>query len=316
LGGERDATSDETTNNGRGVQLRPQQRIYRSAITDGTRWAAYDHRPGDIFICTPPKCGTTWMQTIVASLLWPDGDFPGVVMEIGPWFDGLIYDFDELVARLEAQTHRRYMKTHTPADGIPIVDTASYIVVARDGRDAFVSFANHMAHMRAALLGRLNAQAVAQGTDPVMEFRGDIHEFFDRWISDAPPMRHIAAWWDLRGEPNVLFVHYNALKADLGREMRRVASFLNIGIPAARWPGVVDRCTFEGMRADADKVGNFERAFEGGAESFLFKGVNGRWRDVLTEGELQRYRHRVEELLAPEAAHWLEHGSLLSDRRA
>jgi aryl sulfotransferase len=295
--------------------MRSQQRIYRSAITDGTRWAAYDHRPGDIFICTPPKCGTTWMQTIVASLLWPDGDFPGVVMEIGPWFDGLIYDFGELTARLEAQTHRRYIKTHTPADGIPIVDTASYIVVARDGRDAFVSFANHMAHMRAALLGRLNAQAVVQGTDPVMEFRGDIHEFFDRWIADAPPMRHVGAWWDLRGEPNVLFVHYNDLKADLGREMRRVASFLNIGIPAARWPGVVDRCTFEGMRADADKVGNFERAFEGGAESFLFKGVNGRWRDVLTEGELQRYRHRVEELLAPEAAHWLEHGSLLADPR-
>jgi hypothetical protein len=34
---------------------------------------------------------------------------------------------------------------------------------------------------------------------------------------------------------------------------------------------------------------------------------------VLTEGELQRYRHRVEELLAAEPAYWLEHGSLLPD---
>ena len=144
-----------------------------------------------------------------------------------------------------------------------------------------------MAHMSAALFGRLNAEAMAQGIDPVMKFRGDIHEFFDRWIADAPPMRHVAAWWDLRGEPNVLFVHYNDLKADLDREMRRVAAFLNIGIPAARWPVVVDSCTFESMRADADKVGNFERAFEGGAKSFLFKGVNGRWREVLTEGELR-----------------------------
>jgi aryl sulfotransferase len=58
-------------------------------------------------------------------------------METGPWFDGLIYDFVELSARPEAQSHRRNSKTHTPADGIPIV-TASYIVVARDGRDAFV----------------------------------------------------------------------------------------------------------------------------------------------------------------------------------
>ncbi len=53
--------------------MRPQQKIYRSAIIDSSRWAAYNHRPGDILVCAPPKCGTTWMQTIVASLLWPDG---------------------------------------------------------------------------------------------------------------------------------------------------------------------------------------------------------------------------------------------------
>jgi aryl sulfotransferase len=295
--------------------MRSQQQIYRSALTDGSRWAAYNHRPGDIFICSPPKCGTTWTQTIIASLLWPDGNFPGVVMETGPWFDGLIYDFAELSARLEAQTHRRYIKTHTPADGIPIFDTASYIVVARDGRDAFISWVNHMKHMRADLLGRLNAQAMAQGIEPVMEFQGDIHEFFDRWITDAPPMRHVATWWDLRTEPNVLFVHYNDLLANLDCEMRRIAAFLNIDIPAAHWPGVVDRCTFAHMRTDADKVGNFQRAFEGGAESFLFKGTNGRWREVLTEGELQRYRDRVKTLLAPEAAYWLEHGALLPGSR-
>ena len=138
--------------------MRPQQKIYRSALIDSARWASYNHRPGDIFVCASPKCGTTWMQTIVASLLWPDGNFPGAVIEMGPWFDGRIFDFDELSARLEAQTHRRYIKTHTPADGIPNFDTASYIVVARDGRDAFVSFGNHMKHMGADLREHLNAQ--------------------------------------------------------------------------------------------------------------------------------------------------------------
>jgi aryl sulfotransferase len=178
-----------------------------------------------------------------------------------------------------------------------------------------MSDANHMTHMRAELRGRLNAEAAAQGIDPMMEFHGDIHDFFGRWIADAPTMRHIATWWDLRSQPNVLFVHYNDLKADLDREMRRVAAFLNINIPAGRWPAVVDRCTFDRMRAEADKVGNFDRVFEGGAQSFLFKGTNGRWREVLTEAELQRYRHRVEELLAPEAAYWLEHGSYVPDSR-
>jgi len=205
-------------------------------------------------------------------------------MKRGPWFDGRIYNFAELSARLEAQTHRRYIKTHTPADGIPIFDTASYIVVARDGRDAFVSFGNHMKHMGADLREHLNAQAVAQGVEPLMEFHGDIHEFFDRWITVAPPLHHLATWWDLRSEPNVVFVHYNDLQADLEGEMHRIADFLNVDIPAARWPGVVERCTFERMRVDADKVGDFQRILEGGAKSFLFKGTNGRWCEVLTAG--------------------------------
>jgi aryl sulfotransferase len=288
--------------------MRSQQRIYKSAVTDSTRWAAYNHRPGDIFVCTPPKCGTTWMQTIVASLLWPDGNFPGQVIELGPWFDGLIVDFDEVCARLQAQTHRRSIKTHTPADGIPIYDTASYIVVARDGRDAFMSYANHMTHLRAELRNRLNAQAAAQAIEPLMEWRGNIHEFFDRWIAAALTMQHIATWWNLRSHPNVLLVHYNDLKADLDQEMRRVAAFLNMDIPIALWPEVVERCTFEGMRAGVEKVGDFDRKFVGGAQSFLFRGTNGRWRGVLSDSELERYQQRVDELLPPEAAHWLEHG--------
>src|SRR5919199_1866897 len=295
--------------------MRLQQKIYRSAIMDGSRWAAYNHRPGDIFVCAPPKGGTTWTQTIVASLLWPDGNFPGAVMEMGPWFDGRIVDFGELRARLEAQTHRRFIKTHTPADGIPIFDTASYIVVARDGRDAFVSFVNHLRHMRDEAIERLNAQAMAEGLDPIIKFGGDVHGFFERWITDAPPLRHLATWWDLRREPSVLFVHYNDLLADLEGEIRRLAGFLEIDIPEALWPGVVERCTFERMREDAEKIGDFGRTFEGGAESFLYKGTNGRWRGVLSEGELRRYQDRVEELLAPEAAYWLEHGSLLTSSR-
>ena len=295
--------------------MRQQQQIYRSALIDSSRWASYNHRPGDIFVCASPKCGTTWMQTIVASLLWPDGIFPGVVMEMGPWFDGLIYDFAELSARLEAQSHRRFIKTHTPADGIPLFETASYIVVARDGRDAFVSFVNHRKNLRDDLIERLNTDAMAQGINPVVKFRGDLHGFFERWITDAPPLRYLASWWDLRSEPNVLLVHYNDLLADLDGEMRRVAAFLKIDIPAALWPEVVERCTFERMREDADKVGNFQRLFEGGAEAFFFQGTNGRWRGVLTEGELQHYQDRVEELLTPEGAHWLEHGSLLTSLR-
>jgi aryl sulfotransferase len=105
----------------------------------------------------------------------------------------------------------------------------------------------------------------------------------------------------------LLFLHYNDLKSDLAGEMRRVAAFLGVDVPASRWPGVVERCTFESMRARGDEIGSFWN-FEGGAASFLFKGTNGRWRDVLTPTELVAYETRVAELLPTDAAVWLARG--------
>ena len=52
-------------------------RRYANIVEDNGRWADFDARPDDIFVCTPAKCGTTWTQSIVASLLWPNGDQPG-----------------------------------------------------------------------------------------------------------------------------------------------------------------------------------------------------------------------------------------------
>ncbi len=50
-------------------------------------------------------------------------------------------------------------------------------------------------------------------------------------------------------------------------------------------------------------------------ETFLHKGTNDRWRDVLTESELARYDAAVAKFLSPEQASWLERGSLAVGRR-
>src|SRR5206468_12107470 len=111
------------------------EREYRHLVFDNRRWQLFVPRADDIFVCTPPKCGTTWMQTIVVELLFPDGDAPGPVTHIAPWIDARFEPIDVVLERLEAQTHRRSIKTHTAADGIPWFSDASYIVVGRDGRD-------------------------------------------------------------------------------------------------------------------------------------------------------------------------------------
>ena len=140
-------------------------RPYRTALFDNSRWAGFEPRPGDVFVCTPPKCGTTWTQTIIANLFWPDGNLPGPVMQISPWIEALFLPADAVHAMLRAQDFRRVMKSHTPADGIPWFPDAKYVFVARDGRDAFMSLANHMDRMKCTEM--LNEQARSDGIEPM-----------------------------------------------------------------------------------------------------------------------------------------------------
>jgi aryl sulfotransferase len=69
------------------------------------------------------------------------------------------------------------------------------------------------------------------------------------------------------------------------------------------------------MKARPDQIGPFDLVFEGGVDSFLYKGTSGRWRDVLTEDELALYARRVADHLPPDALEWLERGAVASGRR-
>jgi aryl sulfotransferase len=282
------------------------EREYRGIVEDNRRWERFVPRPGDIFVCTPPKCGTTWMQTIVSTLLFPDGA-SAPVMELAPWLDSRLEPLDEVIARLEAQTHRRSIKTHTPADGIPWYPSASYIVVGRDGRDAFMSLLNHSRSLKPERFLGLLTSALAEGIalGNARPPPAELHDFFTWFVDEKPSwFEHVASFWPHRAEPNVLFTHYNDLQADLEGQMRRVAAFLGIGIDERRWPAQVESCTFESMKKRSGEIADFDAHFVGGADAFLYKGNNGRWREVLDADELGRFERRAHELLPSEAIAW------------
>jgi aryl sulfotransferase len=287
------------------------EREYRNVVYDNLRWERFAPRPGDIFVCTSPKCGTTWMQMIVSTLLFPDDDAPGSLWERSPWIDARFDPVEEVIGRLDAQTFRRSIKTHTPADGVPWFPQASYIVVGRDGRDAFMSMLNHMRNLQPALMMRLATSAAAEGIPadpgdrPPLE---DVHEFFWWWLENRMWFDHVASFWGHHGEPNVLFVHYDDMTADLAREMQRVATFLGVDVREEQWPELTDRCTFASMKERSDKIADFESHFVGGADTFLYKASNGRWRDVLTAEELAAFDEQLNAVLPPAAVAWTVSG--------
>ena len=107
------------------------------------------------------------------------------------------------------------------------------------------------------------------------------------WSATAIPSgrsgRTSARWWAIRHLPNVLLVHFADLKADMPGQIRRIADFLDIAVAEDRWPAIVEHCSFDYMKRNAAKSAPLGGAFwDGGAETFIHKGTNGRWRDVLS----------------------------------
>jgi len=49
--------------------------------------------------------------------------------------------------------------------------------------------------------------------------------------------------------------------------------------------------------------------FKGGAQTFINKGTNGRWRELLNEADLALYEATMARTLSPDCARRLEQGS-------
>jgi aryl sulfotransferase len=307
--------------------VRPAEREIRTWVIDSRRWGRYRPRPDDIVISTYPKCGTTWMQRIVSLLVLKTPE-PQPVMTISPWIDRRFGPpLDAVMGEIEAQTHRRFLKAHLPADAMPLFDEVKYIHVARDGRDACMSYHNHCTALTDEVLGRfdeIGREDAAVGR-PYPRPPADASEFFHRWITrgelageeDGCPMMSffpfVQSWWDVRQRPNVLLVHYNDLKTDLPGQMTRIARFLDIEVDDALWPRLVEAAQFEAMRRDGETLmANVASIFRGGKETFFFKGTNGRWRDIISSEDLALYDAKVGALLSADCADWVEGGSLKS----
>ena len=305
---------------------RPPLRSARSRVFDSERWAHYQPRPDDIVIATYPKCGTTWTQRIVAMLVFQSAA-PAPIWESSPWFDMRLWgSVEPIAAAAEAIPHRRFLKSHLPFDTLPVFPGMKFIHVARDGRDAAMSFHNHERNFTAQALEMCDQVSLADPKfgDPYPRASADPAEFFAEWVEDGgaggDPLvsfYHVEnSFWDARHRPDVLLVHYNDLKHDRDGEMRRIAGFLEIAVDEDLWPDLVEAAGFEAMKRNAEVLLPMAQAlWDDGGQRFLHKGTNGRWRDVVRSGDLARYEARVAAEFPPALADWIANGRCGGDPR-
>ena len=300
-------------------------REYRNHHLDSTRWDGFRVRDDDIFITTAYKAGTTWTQRILAALVFGPGPLDVPLIDISPWIDSRIMGpIEPMLELVEAQKHRRFIKSHLAADGLRFFPQAKYIVVGRDTRDVFMSMFNHYSGYTDFMYMLLN-----DADRPGPEFPrcpATPREMWPRWIGegwfdwepDGWPFwshhHHLATWWEVHDLPNVLFVHYGDLKADPEAEIRRIATFCGFDVDDDAWPALVATVGLDAMRAEARGVDDpLSMVWTGGADQFFYKGTNGRWREVLTDDDLVLYETAASSL-DPTLRQWLEQGRHAVDR--
>ncbi len=186
---------------------------------DSTIWNDFDFRDNDIIIGTYGKSGTTWVQQIVAQLLF-DGAEDLEVAEMSPWMDLRIPPKEVKLPMVVAQTHRRFLKTHLPVDALVFSPNAKYVYIGRDGRDVLWSQYNHHVNANDAWYEALNNTPGLVGP-PIEQPLNNVLDYWHQWIQrDGYPWwsfwENIRSWWSVRDLPNVHLMHFsNLLFVDL-----------------------------------------------------------------------------------------------------
>jgi aryl sulfotransferase len=288
-------------------------REFQNHHFDSTIWNDFQFRDDDIIVSTYAKAGTTWMQQIISQLLF-NGAEGLETAEMSPWMDLRVPPKEIKLEAVAAQTHRRFLKTHLPVDALVFSDKAKYLYIARDGRDVVWSMYNHHANANDTWYEALNDTPGRVG--PPIDRPGDcVVQYFNEWMDrDGHPWwpfwENIRSWWEIRELPNVMLLHFDELKADMPGEIRRIAKFLDIPIDEGKWDDILTHCSFEYMKQNATSSVPLGGIFwEGGAKTFIHKGINGRWRDRLSDEEIARYEQRAVEELGDECASWLRGNS-------
>jgi aryl sulfotransferase len=293
-----------------GASAMQSRKLYLGPLTDNRRWDKVKIRPDDVFVITPPKCGTTWTQTIVALLLSGDPEVETELSVKMPWVDVRIREMDEVAARLDAMTHRRSMKSHTPMDGLPLDDSAQYICVFRHPLDAHFSYRKHVRNIP---MSWFDGWYPEDDTDGIT-FRRFLDGGAEGFDADAMPLAHIIQHYRaaaaLADRPNVTLLHYADMTRDLDGTFVRLSALLGTPHSAKTMAQLVQAATFDNMKSKAERYApSGGKGFMKSDADFFHSGTSGKWAGRLTETELAAYDAIMDACLSPQDRAWLEFGS-------
>ncbi|XP_060211154.1 flavonol sulfotransferase-like [Lycium barbarum] len=245
-------------------------------------------QPSDIFLCSSPKTGTTWLKALAFSIMTRDRFLDDD--STNPLFNKVPH---ECVATLEVDyyanpsaldTELPVLATHLPYACLSptiVQSDCKIIYICREPKDTFVSWW-HYGKKQQETFG------VESGITLEQEFK---------WFCDGTSM--YGPYWDhvleyfkesVERPERVFFLTYEDLKSDTLCYVKKLAEFM--GKPFSEEEvnqGVVEkivaRCNIKSLsNLEVNKSGYFDlKPWKINNSSFFRKGEVGDWKNLLTE---------------------------------
>ncbi|XP_068899486.1 luciferin sulfotransferase-like [Tenebrio molitor] len=200
----------------------------------------------DVWICSFPRSGSTWTQEMVWMIV-NNCDFEGAQI---PIYERCLFlekkgfrVYDSSGANPIEQINNRkdvqkplVIKTHftfksLPKDISSELKKPKIIYVTRNVKDTCVSCYHYCKF--------------------IFDYRGDFSEFCELFLAGkvpySPYWNHVMSYWQMRHNPNILFLRYEEMKSDLGGVIRRVSQFLEKPMTDEQIEVLIHHLTFETM---------------------------------------------------------------------
>lgn len=273
----------------------------------------------DIFICSYPKSGTTWLQHIVLSLLFAHQEETNPTLVLTPYAHVSDYaPFFEIDPHWEISSDtdgketatlvpwirenherigRRVFNTHLLFDMLPSVGggRGKFIYVARSPLDVCVSFFHHLSHQ-------------VQGG-----YEGDFDFFFRQWLNGEMPYgpwdEHIVSFVQafadgsatkidnivrLEDGQELLLLTYDDMLNDLPNVVSMLADLLDLDISTKRQSEMLSTFLFDNMKSNMDRF-QPKSVHWRGQFSFLRQGKSGQGRFFVSEEQRVEFQRRMED---------------------
>ncbi|MCO4747479.1 MAG: sulfotransferase domain-containing protein [Proteobacteria bacterium] len=260
-------------------------------------------RDSDVFTATSAKCGQTWLTTLLYHLktegLSPDFGGVGLLGRV-PWLEHPKdfasqepYPVASRLAQIEAMEDPRVFKMHVLWEEVPRPpgSQAKVLTITRDPRDVPYSMYRHLCALR-------EGPFTESGPPP-------FEVYFEQWLERGYYFEHTVSFWAQRNDPDLLWLRYEDLIADLAGAAGQIVDFLGWDCSQESIDRAVPLATFGHMhKTERSTLLKGQTSFADGTH-FVREGGVGKNRARLSAEMEQRILDRARETFEPDCFAWV-----------